>query len=355
MKLKIKKSYKYLVVVILCIALVGWKLDRNKKLNASETQMANVSVAYLPVKVDTVKISVLKSEIESSGIVKSNLDLVLLSETQGKITEIYKQKGDYVSKGELIAKVDDEVLKAQLELSKVNLEACQKDFHRLKKLVAENAVSKKDFEDIGLKYQKAKSDYVTTKKKLEDTQIKSPVTAYINDDYIDVGMFINGGVKICNIIDPSDLKMDIYLSEKELLQIGGSKDVNVSSDAFPGDNFKGEISNIAQKATDNNLFKTEISLNGQSEKLLKAGMFVQVRLDTPQRDVVLISRKSISGSLKSASVFIVENDYVIEKDVVIADNLGEYVVVESGISKDDIIVSSGTLNLYNRANIRVIN
>ena len=165
MKLKIKKSYTYIIVVILCIVLVGWKLNKNKSLIASELQLANISAVYLPVKVDTVNYTNYYNEFESSGVIESGHDLELLSETQGKIIDVYKQKGDYVRKGDIIAKVDDEVLKAQSDLSKVSLDAAERDFYRLKKLVEQDAVSKKDFEDIELKYQKAKSDYISKRKK----------------------------------------------------------------------------------------------------------------------------------------------------------------------------------------------
>ena len=354
MKLKLKKSYVVAIIVILGTTLVVWKLDKNKKLNAKETHLANASATFFPVKVDTVEYTAFQGMIEVSGVIESGRDLIVLSEIQGEIVRVFKQKGDYVYKGDVIAKIDDHVLKAQLELSKANLEAAGRDLQRLKKLESQEAVAKKDFEDIELKYQKAKSDYILAKRKVEDTEIKSPVNGYINDDYIDLGMFITGGTKICNVINPMDLKVNIYLSDKEINQLANSSEIIVQSDVYPDERFKATVSNIAQKASENNLFKTEISINENNKKLLLAGMYVTVNIKLPEENTILIARQSIDGSLKDASVFTVKNDFVTKNKVVVSGTAGEMVCIQAGLEKGDVIVTSGTLNLYDKAQVKIL-
>ena len=84
-------------------------------------------------------------------------------------------------------------------------------------------------------------------------------------------------------------------------------------------------------------------------------MFAEAYIEKTQSETILVNRNAISGSLQDASMFIVENNKLIEQKVKIKQTLGNNVEIVDGLNHGQIYVVSGTINLYESANVRIIN
>lgn len=352
MKNNILNWMKYAAILLLTIVAIGWKLRSNKATNQAEARLATVTAKELPVKTKTVKRCTVSSFIEGTGTINSQNDLDLYVETQGRITNIYKKKGQRVTKGELIAKVDAEILIKQAEAAKANYESLLTDLLRMKKLVQEDAATKKQLQDVEVRLSKAKSDHDIVIRHLEDTKIKAPISGYINDDFIEEGMMISGQTKICNIISTENLIVKIELSESEMTLVSKGDQVDIFSGNYPLETFQGTITHVAQKASSNNQFSIEIAI--ADNELLKAGMYIHAKLKKEKQGAILIARSAIANSLHDASVFVVKNKQVTEQKVAVCQTVGDKVEICKGLSEGDIIVTSGTINLYPGARVKIL-
>ncbi len=212
-----KKKFKHLLsLVVICICILGIFLQlKNNKAKTKETaDLANIRGQYYPVKALLIEPTSPMTTYVTTGFLKSNTDLNIISETQGKIIKIYKQKGDNIKKDETIAKVDDELLTAQLNANKAALNQQEKEVARFTKLVKENAVTSQKLEEMQLNLETTKAKYASAKKQLDNTIIKSPVNGFIESDNIEIGQFLSPGSVVCNIIDTKNLKLDLNISEK---------------------------------------------------------------------------------------------------------------------------------------------
>jgi len=354
MKKTIKIAVYILVTLALC-TLVSLQLKRNKKSNAQVAELANIQGEFYPVKVNKIKASKLTTNISTTGFLESVTDLIVLSETQGIIKEIYKEKGDFVKAGEIIAKVDDELLQAQYNASKAAFEQVQKEVKRFTKLYEQNAVTSQKLEEIKLNMETAKAKYVSSKRQLEDTQIKAPVKGFIESDFIKVGQFISRSAQICNIIDAKNLKLKISISEYDYKYLKTGQTVLINSSIYPEIQFTGQISYIGKKAGYGNTFDTEIKVN-DTQNLLKAGMFVAANIVNKQDvESIYVPRRSINGSLKNATVFVAVGDKAKSVLVTTGNVLNDQVQILEGINSGDQLVIEGNYNLYDGAKIRVIN
>lgn len=351
-KMKMKRILQIILIIMVALAIV-WRLQANNAKNKEEAELANLKAKAIPVKVDTVKFSDFVQTIEVSGSIKNRTDLILFAETQGRITEIYKEKGSWVNKGEAILQVDNSVLVGQYELAKTNCQMSKLDYERMKNLVVNEAVTKKNLEDIELKYTQSKSEFAKVAKMLENTKVTSPVSGYINDTYFETGMLISGSVKLCNIISDSNLLINAEVNSSELSTIEKGDAVNIEVDEFPNKKFSGKVTNIAQKASSNSRFSIEITID--ENDMLKAGMFASATIDKKQNKTILINRKAISGSLQDATVFIVNQNTLVEQSVQISRTIDDQVEVIEGLQPNQIFVTSGTINLYESAKVQIIN
>lgn len=277
-----------------------------------------------------------------------------MSETQGTIEELYKKKGDLVKAGDVIAEVDDEILQAQFNAAEASFIQMQKEVKRFTRLLEENAVTSQKLEEIKLNMKSTEANYISTKKQLANTKIKAPVPGFIENDFIEVGQYIGGGSKICNIIDTQTLKLKISVAESDYKYLKLGQKAVITSKIYPQKNFTGKLSYIGQKAGYGNSFDAEIKVYN-TNNLLKPGMFVEVNI-TKEHDAqsIYTPRRAIMGSLKEAQVFVVIDSITEIRSITTGNTKNDMVEVLDGLNKNDQLVIDGNYNLYDGAKIRVI-
>lgn len=352
--MKTLKKISYIFVVLALIGLTAFKLVANKKEMKADAEMAKQNPQVIPVIVEKAKTETLDKNIEATGTFLAHKDLAVISETQGRIIRVYKQKGDLVNKGTVIAKVDDELLAAQAIVVEANFKKMEKDLKRFENLASGNAITKRQLEEARLGYKKAKSDLITVKRRLSDTQIKAPISGKINDDFIEEGLVIGGGMKICEIVDIQKLKINVELSEKEVLNVEENLEVVVSPNVYSEVKMTGIVKSVSQKSTKGMKYKVEIELNNSKENPIKAGMYANVEFPSIRKsNGLFIKRKAIIGSVKNPQVFVAQNNKAILKNIKIGKRIGDKLEVLSGLKEGEQVVVSGQLNLKNNTKIRV--
>jgi len=355
MKKVIRHTLSVLVLIVI-VVLMFLKLQGNKAENAKVIELSNVKGRFYPVRKFTLKKENLSFIINVNGFLKPFTDLNVVSETQGRIIEIYKERGDYVKVGDVIAKVDDLLLKAKLDATEAAIRQLEKDEKRFIRLHEQHAVTFHQLEEIQLNLESTRAKYIAAKRQLEDTEIKAPVSGLINDDFIEQGQLIAGGMTICNIIDNSLLKLNVKLAEHELKRVKEGQKVKVQSDVYPGYEFVGKVNVISKKAGIGNSFDVEIRVVNTKEHPLRAGMFVSVELkEQSESNRIFIPRRSIIGSLKDPFVYLINENIVKSQKILVGEILGDYVEVLEGLQSSDEIVLSGTYSIYDGASVKVMN
>lgn len=353
--MKIKKSRLIvLVVILLTVSLVAFKLADNKKQFQEDVAFAKRTVDKIPVAVDTVNKGILTENILATGTLEASDVLMLVSETQGKIIKIYKEKGDMVSAGEVIAKVDDEVISANVLTAEANYEQFEKDVERLTRLSNENAVTKRDQEQAIIGMKKARADLINARKALGNTSIKAPISGYINNDFITVGQLLGGGSPVCEIVNNSRLKLNVKVSEREVYRIGNGENVSVHLTVFPDKEFNGRITSIAEKADAAMKFNVEITLVNDAEIPLKSGLYAEAELPIKNTERLIISKASIVGSMESPVVYVASNGKAEKRNLVVGQSNNNQVEVLNGLLAGEQVIVSGQLNLKDGDDINVV-
>jgi len=353
--MKIKGSrFIAIAVLILAIVLVVLKLKSNKQEFQNAVAFSQRKIESIPVATETVKKGILSEKVVASGTLEASDVLNLVSETQGKIIKIYKEKGDRVSAGDVIAKVDDEVIAANVLTAEANYEQFEKDIARLTRLSEENAVTKRDLEQAGIGLKKAKADLITARKVLSNTSIKSPISGYINNDFITVGQLLGGGSPVCEIVNNNKLKLNIKISEREVYKIKTGQPVAVRLTVFPDKRFTGRITSIAEKADAVLKFNIEIMLDNDVNAHLKSGLFAEAELPVTNDEELIISKSGIVESMESPVVYVAKNGKALKRQLVIGQSNDKQVEVLSGLSDGDQVIVSGQMNLKDGDDIKII-
>lgn len=353
--MKTVKQISVTLIILVLVGLAAYKLNSNKEKIRETTELASQTISEIPVKIVLPQLGTINKQISTTGTVSATEELMVLSETQGKVKKIHKNVGDRVQKDEVIIEVDDETIAANVLVAEANFEQQTKDIERLQRLEQGNAIPKHDLEQARIGLKKAEADLITARKALNDTKIKAPISGIINKRLVENGQFVAGGMPVCEIVNTSKLKIWVKVPEKDIFKLAKGQIVNVAIPSLPGKTFNGKINSIGEKADNAMKFDAEVVMDNQNgEQRLKAGLFSEVLIPVEATETILIEKTAITGSMKNPSVFVIEGDKAVKKEIIINESDDKFVEVVNGLKKEDRVVVSGQLNLNDGDRVKII-
>lgn len=283
-----------------------------------------------------------------AGSFEPNKEVQILPERGGKVIQAGIELGDFVSKGKLIAHLDNEELKLQLEDAQTQLEDATRTFDRNKILASGEALTKNAFEksELALKGNQNRIDVL--KKQMTYLNIFSPLSGYVTSKNFELGSIVSPGIPIALITDISTVKLSILVPENAVTQLKEGASIKVSCDAYPERQFNGTIDYIAVKADDSKNFTVKIKVTNSSSTLIRAGMFGKAYFkNTVPINALIISRNAIVGSTKQPQVYVIENGVAILKNITLGRIIADEIEVLEGLVEGELVANSGLVNLTN--------
>lgn len=343
------------LISIAAIGLIGFTLYGNKQEMKEEVKLAEETSDAIPVEVTSLQKKALEAKVKADGILEAKTDLTILSETSGKVVAVHKEKGATVNKGELLAQVENEIIQTEVSAAKTNLEKLETDLERFTKLSEENAVTKRQLEDVKIGLKNAEAQYRSAKKRLENTYIRATAAGEINDDFLQEGEFINQGQRLYEIVDASTLKLKVKLTASEVLALKEGDSVKISTQVFPQKEFEGKVKAIASKADDALKYEVEIMMQNQGEVQLKPGMYATAHFNFESNNAkYYLNRDALIGSVQNPEVYVIENGESKLKKLTLGESRGDLLEVLNGLNPNDKVVMSGQINLSDGTEVKVL-
>ncbi|MFA9390529.1 MAG: efflux RND transporter periplasmic adaptor subunit [Prolixibacteraceae bacterium] len=333
-----------ILVVVAVIAAIVLVLKRNKKSNQEKTAIATVVSTAVQVQIEAVKEGTFNLGFSSNGVLEPLKSLSFVSNVAGRVESIKVKKGIRVNQGQNLIQVDDEMLKSDYKSSEAAYNSLKKDYERFKNASEAGGVSKQQLDNIQTQMIAAESRYLSSKRRFEDATIQAPISGFINERYVEVGAYLNPGTRLFDIVDDSKLKIQCSVSEQQVLRLKKGQKANLTCNALPGVELSGTISFIGAVADRGLNFPIEVLIDDKKE--LKAGMYVTTFFESQSESKgILIPRNAVSGSVKSANVFVVNKGIASKRDVIIGAMVNEDVEIISGLQVGDSIVTAGLINV----------
>lgn len=349
------KKYLSYIIALSLVAIVILMLMRNKKEINAQIAFAEKKVDAYPVRVEEVKIGTLDTRLELSGILSGTNELMLMAETQGRIKAIFKKEGDWVNKGEAIAQVDDELMRAELMVTEANFEKARKDLERAQTLSDGGAITQQQLEGLQLNAKAAEAKYTVSKKRVRDARIISPISGYINKMFLKEGGMIGAAVPACELVNIKSLKMSVKVDEEDVGRVFPNQEVMIKATSSNGTVLNGSVVSVSTKADYALQYAVEIVIPDNPDEKLKAGMVAEATfLFRDEQTGPVISQSALVGSNKNAAIYVVENGKAHLKSINISHQNGSLIKLTEGLSAGDHVVIAGQLNLRDGMPVKVI-
>jgi membrane fusion protein, multidrug efflux system len=322
-------------------------------LNACGKKEETKIIPGKPVKVKETVTLRFKSYRTISGMTYANKDIVISSEIAGQIEQIPIEIGDFVKKGKVIARIDQEMAKAQRQSAKANLSLAQTNYNLQKKLFRKKLVSEQQFEAIKTQLEVAKSNYKLAEIQYGNTLIKAPVSGFIAGKYIEEGEFATPGKPVLRIVDIGKIKVRMSMPGKEIRFLKAKDIVNVNIPSIEK-KLQGIVNSIGLVAHQKSkTFTVEVIVSNPSNSI-RVGQLCNVTFLTNLiPNAIIIPRDSILEG-EHHSVFVAENDKAVQKTVIIQATEKNQAAVK-GITVGEKLIYIGHKNLVKGERIKIVN
>ena len=295
------------------------------------------------------------------GIVREAHEISLGFKTAGQIKSIHVKEGDYVSKGELLAELDDEDYKLGVEALQIQYNQLKDEVARTRKLFEQKSVSANDYEKASAGLRQLGVQLQVNKNKLEYTRLYAPENGYIQSVNFSPAEMVDAGTAMFTFLDVSHLEVKTDLPSNTFKNIDNvaSYDCMVSSEK-ESQTYPMDFLSLSPKADGNQLYQLILKFREKPEKQITPGMNIEVRLTINEgndsKDGFKIPACSIFKSSDNSCVWVLKEDSTIEKRIITIDNnfSGEQVVVTKGLDGTEKIVRAGVNSLQEGEKVTVI-
>jgi RND family efflux transporter MFP subunit len=307
------------------------------------------------VTVEKPQYASLEQRFSVNGRIVAGNEVAVLSKTAAVVLKKCRKAGDAVGRGAVIAQLENSVIRENLRIAEMDFSKAQKDVERYQKLAASGAVTTRELEENQIALRNTESRVAELKDQLANTTIVSPVSGIIDRDFFEEGTFLTVGGQVADIVDNKSLKMELSVTEKEMLRLKKGSTAVITTDVFPDKTFQGTISVIAPKGNDLYSYSVELALNGNND--LKSGMYATAAFeaDGGNEKTIVINRKAIVGGLKDPHVYVVREDKACKISVQVGQVNADFVEIVNGISANDIAVITGQINLKDGSEVSILN
>ena len=316
------------------------EIDLKQQEIASQLEQLNTKIASLDTiknlpLVTTVKIEAqeFKHYLELQGNVQTKQNLVIYPEMAGILNNVYVIEGQKVSKGQLLATIDDGGLSQQVSQMQIQANLAKTTFERQERLWEQNIGSE-------IQYLQAKSNYESQeqavnqlKTQLAKTSVRAPFSGVIDDVITDQGSVVAPGQsQLFRIVNLDNMYIETNVPENYITSVTENKEVIIE---FPILN-KTIEAQIRQAGNfinpGNRTFKIEVGVPNE-DKNIKPNLTAKLKInDYTSSSAILIPQSIISENAEG-------EQYIFVMDTINSNNEGEVkrIIIETGRSQGDVI------------------
>lgn len=325
-----------------------------KEMNGGETD-----VVRKPVRIDTISLTNYQHPVEIQGTVESKGNITVSAEAGGVLKSIPVDEGQQVSKGQLIAKLDDAILQNSLKELQKAYELAEVTFNKQKNLWEQNIGSEIDFLRAKNQKESLEQQIITVESRIAQSQVRAPISGTVDELFVNEGELVSPGRPVIRLVDTRNVEITADVSEKYLGVFKRGDSVSVRFPAV-GETLKGNIKAVGNVINEaNRTFKLTIDLAGQ-RPWLKPNLLAMITAhDKEYHQALVVPTRLLHQQLNGQYIYIAEEvDSVwqaVKRPVKLVQSYPDVTVIKSGIEPGQLLITQGYSNISEGERLEVIN
>lgn len=345
------KHVVYLVLLIGISSLIGYRIMVNSEVgkpvgNLDQPQGTTVSGMV-------VKPQVFKDIISLSGTLEANEQIELHSEVSGVVESINFKEGSKVTRGQVLFRVNDIELQAQLSKVRTAQKLAAENERRANLLLEKQAISQEEYDIASADFQSASAESELIAAQLSKATIRAPFSGTIGLRSISKGTYVSPSTMVAKLVNMDQLKITFSIPEKYAARVQvGTNLTFTTSDSKEIHTAKIYAIEPEVEIATRTLKMRAIAENPDGR--LYPGTFANVILPLETiDDAILVPSEALIPVQNGKKIFISEHGKAKEIDVIIGARTGSSVRVISGLKAGDTILTYGVMALKNGTPVNV--
>lgn len=348
-----KKRLTIGVSVFVIAGLVVWGLSKTLSINSESDAQKNAppsassSNNRKPLNVNAVVIvqQTLNNDIELIGRLMADEEVDLSFQTSGLITDIYFSEGTFVTKGELLAKVNDKTLQAELKKYEAQVELAEDRVRRQQVLLQKDAVSKEAYEQVRTDLEVLNANIQSIKASIDLTELRAPFDGLIGLRQVSEGAYASPSTVLAKLTKISPIKVEFSIPGFYSSQIVNGTKVSFTPDGSLESYWATVYATESTVAANTNTLTARALYPNTNGKLLP-GKPVKIKVRMEEiRDAIAIPSQAIVPEMGKDKVFLYKNGKAEPVEISKGLRTASEVQVIQGLNVGDTLITSGTLQL----------
>lgn len=287
----------------------------------------------------------LDDNIEITGSILANEEVQLRSEVAGKVTKILFAEGSHMKKGDLLVKINDADLQAQLQKAESQLKLFSEKEARQRKLRELNGVSQEQHEEAVNSLNGVMAEIALLNAQVQKTEVRAPFDGIVGIRFISEGSYITSSTVIANMQDISSVKVDFSIPEKYVPHVRKGSKVYFSIEGSSR-RHEGTVYAVESQIdpTTRTLRIRAIARNEQ--EMIVPGSFARIDLVLGrQESALMVPTQAVIPEIDGQKVFVVRGGRASLIPVVTGMRLEEKIQILKGVAANDTLLTTGLLQL----------
>lgn len=349
-----KRNTKILLLIVIVLLILGMAfypklhqlyISKNQAESAPAFTTANRNKA-LNVNVQVMQPETLNDLIHATGSLIPDEEVDLSFETSGKITDIYFKEGSSVKKGDLLAKVNDSPLQAELKKLEAQVPLAEDRLYRQKALLAKDAVSKETYEQVSTELEKLKADIELIKARIAQTELRAPFDGEIGLRLVSEGTYASPSTIVARLTKIIPLKVEFSTTQE------------LASQITPGVMIRFALNNASRAMYQASVYAVESSIEMKTRSLkaraiypnpgghLKPGSAISIEINLKEiKNALTVPSEAIVAEMGLDIAYRYHNNKAQRVEVVKGLRTASRVQVLQGLEQGDTVITTGVMQL----------
>lgn len=350
--MKKKQIITYAAVLIILLLIFLPKINFTSKNEDSKIVNVEKKESIL-ADIKIIKPELLQDKIFSNGTLIGNEEVLLRSESSGKVTDILFEEGKRVKKGDLLLKINDAELQATLKKNILREEFAKDKEFRARQLLDKQLTSQQEYDVVLNELNTIKADIEFTNAQIAKTEIHAPFDGIVGLRSVSIGTYITPQTQVATIQSINPIKIDFAVPQKYYSEIKEGKAIEFTIPNI-NMNFSGKIYAVEPKIdqTTRTILVRAVAQNNNG--VLLPGAYVEINIILNNiSNAMLIPTDALVPDIEGEKVFLYKNGQAFPQKVSTGIRTEKNIQVIKGIEIGDSVIVSGIIQLRPNSKIKI--
>ncbi len=309
----------------------------------------------VPVAIEQLSRGRIEAVLRFSTNLEAERQVQVLAESSREVTALLVEEGDYVRRGAVLIRLEDDQQRTELERIEGQLTKARRELQRSENLFEQQLISEQELNDKRYDVEQLDLALADARRELSYTEVRAPISGTVTQRLVKVGDHITVNQHLFDIIDFASIVARVYVPEKELVRLETGQVARITAQALGDVERYGAIDRIAP-VVDSRSGTVKVTVAIPEEEGLRPGMYVSVDLVTEVHDeALLVPKRALVYDDDQLFVFRMVDEERVERLLVQPiledrDNIEPAGVLNAG----DRIVVAGQAGLKNGSLVREV-